>query len=583
MNSSAEKIDINTVLIIDDDETFCLMLKTFFKKLSAEAQVTFYDPVKEGAPGESFNWQDYQLLMMDYDLGDHESGLDWLRKYKTGNNHFPATIMLTAHGNEEIAVEAMRFGAEDYINKTKLSLERLREAISNALVKQKKQDKLSDTLTSLSLIFNKSHFYKMVKETIENSSGKPAFLLQIQINQYSTIYKKNGLLITDNYITGLIRLFAKLIQAEKVKMNIVRMGDAVISCLLYNCQDNQAGMKIAEKINESMKEPFQVDDQTKIESSISIGILKLGNIKNVNNALEMVDSACHQAEEKGEAIYIYKEQVNDEQKDEGISEESQDVVEEDQANRQLNLAEILKKNSIQSYFLPYIALSDTATSFNASYFQLRMNLIDNDGSTIDAGGIRDMDLMGGNPGMLDLWATRHALAQLLETKKENISRQYGLFIRLFEESLSNDKLFQWMQTLIKKSHVPNIASTLVFEMRPPEFIGHKENALNFINNMRDTWGISFALYDVINSAVLKTCIKQGGFEFIKFRMDKDNLDSIEEISTQARELGALTVIEKINNAQELNTAIELKFDYGQGDFIQPAMDKLLLVDDIIEM
>ena len=582
MNSPTDKIHINTVLIIDDDETFCLMLQTFLKKLSSDIKITFYDPVKQGAPGDNFDWQDYQLLLMDYDLGNDENGLNWLRKYKTDKNHFPATIMLTAHGNEEIAVEAMRFGAQDYINKTKLSLERLQQAVSNAVEKRQKQDLLSDTLTLQSHIFNKSHFYKMVKETIENPASEPAFLLQIKINQYDAIYKKNGLLVTDNYITRLIQSFAKLIQAEKVKMNIVRMGDAIISCLVYNCQDNHTGEKIAEKICESMKKPFETDDKTKIESSVSIGILKLGNVKNVNDAMEMVDSACHQADEKGEAIYIYKAEINDQQESSEIADQSSSAA-QDTVIKQLNLADILKRNSIQSYFLPYIALSDIATTFNASYFQLRMNLIDKDGTTIDADLIRDIDLMGGNPGMLDLWATRHALAQLLDTKKENISRQYGLFIRLFEESLTNDKLFEWMQSMIKKSHVPNIASTLVFEMRPPEFIGHKKNTLNFINNMRDTWGISFALYDVINSTVLKTCVKQGGFEFIKFRMDQNNLESIEEVSAMARELGALTVIENISNAQELNTAIELKFDYGQGDFIQPAMDKLLLVDDIIEM
>ena len=578
----ANKSEIDSVLIIDDDETFRLMLKTFLKKILPDVDVIFYDPVQQGSPKDDFNWQDYGLLMMDYDLGNDENGLDWLRKYKSNNNQFPATIMLTGHGNEEIAVEAMRFGAQDYINKTKLSLERLQQAVTTAVEKRQKQDRLSNTLTLRSNIFNKTYFYKMVKEVIENPvNDKFAFLLQVQINQYKDIYKKHGLLLTDNYVTYLTDSFAKIIQSENFKLNIVRMGDAIISCLIYDCQGIEAGEKTARMISELMKQPFETDNKIKIESSVTIGIVTLGEVDDVNRALDLADQTCQEAAKKGDVFHVYTKKSKEKQEGKGTTskEPAATVV----VSKQVNLADILKRNSIQPYFLPYIALSETATTFNASYFQMRMNLVENDGTTIDTDAIKGMDLMGGNPGMLDLWAARYALAQILDVDKEKVSRKCGLFIRLFEESLSNDKLFEWMKSLIKKSQVPNIASTVVFEMRPPEFIGHKKNALNFINNMRETWGVSFALYDVINSEVLKTCVKQAGFEFVKFTMNSDDLKSIEDTSLLARDLGALTVMEKINNAQELNTAIDLKFDYGQGDFIQPAMDKPVLIDDIIEI
>ena len=214
---------------------------------------------------------------------------------------------------------------------------------------------------------------------------------------------------------------------------------------------------------------------------------------------------------------------------------------------------------------------------------MQLNLVNKDGQMFKARALKDMEITSGSPGTLDLWVTRHALAQLLEIDKNKNDRKCGLFIRLFEESLADDKLYNWMQDLIKKAGNPAIASTLVFELHPPEFMLHKKTIMRFISQMRDTWGISFALFDVVNTAVLDTCVKQGGFEFIKFTMDEKNAENIAKISAHARDAGVLTVIENISNAQELNTAIQMNFDYGQGDFIQPPLDRLAFANDVISM
>lgn len=589
MSVAIENSRIKSVLIIDDDETFRRMLKTFYERLVPGVRIDFHDPVQQGTPGDDFGWHNYDLLMMDYDLGNGENGLDWLRKYKGSNRRFPATIMLTAHGNEEIAVEAMRFGAEDYINKTRLSLERLQQSIHSAVEKRQQQGRLSDTLTLQSNIFNKAVFYKRTKDIIEHPAGdRAAYLVQVQINEYQAIYRKHGLLLTDQYVTFLIKALARAILAEKLEMNIARMGDALISCLIYNCPEGWTGEKIADLLGKRAGQPWQADDDTTIASSVSIGVVVLGQGETVNAALDMVDAACQEAAEKKTGFVIYGKGTSP--RAQSPAARPAQVDKEDKSGKPapaekitIDLVEIIKRNSIQPYFLPYIALSETATTFDASYFQMRMKLIGEDGTAFEAGDIKNMAIKSGDPGMLDLWATRFALAQILNVKKEQAGRNCGLFIRLFAESFTQDKLFEWMEKLIKKSRVPNIASTMVFEMRPPEFIGHKKHALNFINRMRDTWGASFALYDVINTTVLKTCVKQAGFEFIKFTMDGKNLKSIDEIGQSARDLGALTVIESISNAQELNSAIEMKFDYGQGDFIQPPLDQLVLMDDVIEI
>ena len=69
MNSFEGSEKIRSILVIDDDEMFRLLLKTFLFKLLPNADIVFYDPVAKGMPGDDFAWGNHDLLLLDYDLG----------------------------------------------------------------------------------------------------------------------------------------------------------------------------------------------------------------------------------------------------------------------------------------------------------------------------------------------------------------------------------------------------------------------------------------------------------------------------------------------------------------------------------
>jgi CheY-like chemotaxis protein len=58
----------------------------------------------------------YDLVLTDLALGRGLSGMDVLRASKDARPE-TAVVMITAHGNEKVAVEAMKQGAEDYLPK----------------------------------------------------------------------------------------------------------------------------------------------------------------------------------------------------------------------------------------------------------------------------------------------------------------------------------------------------------------------------------------------------------------------------------------------------------------------------------
>lgn len=107
------------ILLIDDSPDY---RRLFLQRLQQEcpgAEAEEYDPVR-GLPDEDFVWTDYNLILLDYDLGlSGETGLDWLRAFKSYTN-LPPILMLTGANNSRVAVDALKLGAENYLLKQDL-------------------------------------------------------------------------------------------------------------------------------------------------------------------------------------------------------------------------------------------------------------------------------------------------------------------------------------------------------------------------------------------------------------------------------------------------------------------------------
>ena len=71
------------------------------------------------------------LLLLDVNLPG-TSGLEFLRELQAQNSAVPIVIIITAHGSERMAVEAIKLGAHDYLSKP-FELDELRLVVKNGL------------------------------------------------------------------------------------------------------------------------------------------------------------------------------------------------------------------------------------------------------------------------------------------------------------------------------------------------------------------------------------------------------------------------------------------------------------------
>lgn len=123
---------LNRILIIDDNPEIKDFIKYCISRNWSGVEVDIYDPV-QGLPEATFGWDQYNLVILDYQLElENEDGLDWLKILNTYPN-IPPILFMTAYSHEDLVVQAIKLGAEDYLNKDELSAKRLNEHIAQIL------------------------------------------------------------------------------------------------------------------------------------------------------------------------------------------------------------------------------------------------------------------------------------------------------------------------------------------------------------------------------------------------------------------------------------------------------------------
>jgi sigma-B regulation protein RsbU (phosphoserine phosphatase) len=132
------------VLIVDDDPVFALFVRQLVLSLGDEMPCAPECVGTAGAALAELGRGAYELVLLDYNLPDADGLQVLARISELPETQQPAVIMLTASGNEAIAVEAMKRGARDYLGKVGLDVPPLRRALQTALTQKRLADQVAE-------------------------------------------------------------------------------------------------------------------------------------------------------------------------------------------------------------------------------------------------------------------------------------------------------------------------------------------------------------------------------------------------------------------------------------------------------
>jgi DNA-binding NtrC family response regulator len=123
-----------TAFVVDDDAAYAERVMHHMQKLNFE--------VKHFSSGTSFLKQlptAPDLIILDYDLGEKTTGLEYLQKIKNITREIPVLLLL-AQNDISTAVQALKFGAYDYIEKNNTSFfARLRTSLYDLDIEKKRK------------------------------------------------------------------------------------------------------------------------------------------------------------------------------------------------------------------------------------------------------------------------------------------------------------------------------------------------------------------------------------------------------------------------------------------------------------
>ena len=119
------------LLVVDDAIEHAHMVVEFLRSGDAWPDAAMKIAGSYDEALDAFTTQPFDVAIVDYWLGARD-GLMLLRDIRQRGIETPV-IVLTSRGAEEVAVEAMKAGAADYLSKANLSVEALERAIRHAL------------------------------------------------------------------------------------------------------------------------------------------------------------------------------------------------------------------------------------------------------------------------------------------------------------------------------------------------------------------------------------------------------------------------------------------------------------------
>lgn len=239
-------------------------------------------------------------ILLDYRLPDAD-GLAFLSALRLahGEGRVPV-VMLTGGGDEGVAVQAMKRGAQDYLTKSAVTAESLGRAIQGAMkrVAEDQQLRRSASIDELTGACNRRWLLERLRDEAVRSRRHRSSLcvLMIDLDHFKRVNDVFGHRIGDSVLEGVGRVLRTTLRAGDFAG---RYGGEEF-CVVLTDTPLSGARVVAERIRRQVSAlAIGAPDAGRVGVSCSIGVAEADTGRDPMEAIELADRALYRAKAAG--------------------------------------------------------------------------------------------------------------------------------------------------------------------------------------------------------------------------------------------------------------------------------------------
>ncbi len=502
--------------------------------------------------------QGWDLIIADHNMPNFDS-CDALM---LARQHAPDIPFIVVSGSigEEVAVDAMKSGAHDYVMKNNLT--RLVPAIKRELreAENRRDHQLAEAKLrhlayhdSLTGLVNRVEFERRLNVAVNaaHELNEAHALLYIDLDQFKLVNDSSGHLAGDELLRHLTR---RLQNGIRESDTLARLGGDEFGVLLNNCP-LERGEQIAQDLLSNIHDYVFVWEDRTFRVGASIGLVRVRGNENATTLLSMADMACYEAKDRGRnRIHIYMEGDEELSRRRGEMQWIQHL-QSAMANSDL----VLYRQRIQ------------ALQGAPSHSELLLRMKDSNGAIITPDRFIPAAERYNLMPEIDRWVIQHACSQLQKSHQEDQpGADHGtIFINLSATSLSDGTLLEYIRGQLRDHGIP--PHCVGFEITETAAIADFDRALKLIKALREH-GCKVALDDFGTGMSSFSYLKLIEVDFIKIdgsfvhTMLEDPMDGaiVEAVNAIGQIAGLQTIAEFAESDAILQRLTELGVNFAQG-------------------
>lgn len=293
------------ILLVDDDKVDRIVITRTLKKSDLSVNITEAKSVEQGL--ELYTEKCFDIVLLDYNLPLRD-GIEMIVEIRNApKDSSTAIVMMSTSEDEELALECIKAGAQDFLIKSDISAKKLKRAILHATTRHNLEKQLFETYKkvkvlaetdSLTGLPNRYFFDESLKLALTNNSrqNNTLALLLLDLDNFKIINDNFGHDTGDVFLKKSVSIIKGCLRGNEI---FARLGGDEFAITLVNLECSEQAILVAQRIINAMQKPLEIAS-TLIHSTVSIGIaLQEGNSKTSKEIFKHADIAMYRAKKWG--------------------------------------------------------------------------------------------------------------------------------------------------------------------------------------------------------------------------------------------------------------------------------------------